>query len=187
MRRPVVVAMLVLGLVLVSAGSLVLAANPDSSKKNFDAELSGWQEVPSISTVGVGTLDVRLESPALMSYTLIYSGLEGGATLFSHIHLGQPAVNGGVSVFLCGGGDKPPCPPVAGTITGEIDPADVVGPAGQGIEAGSFDELVRALRAGHTYANIHTTRWPGGEIRGQISNESQRQIDQAKPDASTTP
>lgn len=38
----------------------------------------------------------------------------------------------------------------------------------QGVEAGSFDVLVRAIRAGYTYANVHTTRWPGGEIRGQI-------------------
>ena len=44
----------------------------------------------------------------------------------------------------------------------------MIGPAGQGVEAGSFAELVRAIRAGYTYVNVHTTRWPGGEIRGQI-------------------
>jgi hypothetical protein len=54
-------------------------------------------------------------------------------------------------------------------VSGVIDAADVIGPAGQGIEAGSFEELVRAMRGGVTYANVHTTpRWPGGEIRGQI-------------------
>jgi CHRD domain len=44
----------------------------------------------------------------------------------------------------------------------------VIGPAGQGISAGQFDELVDAIRAGATYANVHTTLYPGGEIRGQI-------------------
>jgi hypothetical protein len=34
---------------------------------------------------------------------------------------------------------------------------------------------VNAIRAGHTYANIHTTRWPGGEIRGQVNDADQRE------------
>ena len=29
-------------------------------------------------------------------------------------------------------------------------------------------ELIRAMRAGATYANVHTERFGGGEIRGQI-------------------
>jgi hypothetical protein len=38
----------------------------------------------------------------------------------------------------------------------------------QGIEAGNFAELVAAMRVGSTYANVHSTKWPGGEIRAQI-------------------
>ena len=59
-------------------------------------------------------------------------------------------------------------------MTGTITAADIVGPAGQGIEAGSFDEAVRAIRAGAVYANVHTTRWGGGEIRGQVNDSNQR-------------
>ena len=55
-----------------------------------------------------------------------------------------------------------------------ITAADILGPAGQGIEAGSFDEAVRAIRAGAVYANVHTTRWGGGEIRGQVNDSNQR-------------
>jgi hypothetical protein len=73
-----------------------------------------------------------------------------------------------VSAFLCGGGDKPPCPPQSGTIVGTIDPADVIGPANQGIAPGEFAELVTAMRAGVTYANVHSSKFPNGEIRGQI-------------------
>jgi hypothetical protein len=54
-------------------------------------------------------------------------------------------------------------------VSGTITPASVIGPAAQGIQAGEFAELVRALRAGAAYANVHTTTFPGGEIRGQIS------------------
>ena len=72
--------------------------------------------------------------------------------------------------FLCGGSTKPtPCPNVEGTVTGTVTAADIIGPNGQGVEPGSFDEMVRAMRNGSGYANIHTTRWPGGEIRGQIN------------------
>jgi CHRD domain-containing protein len=44
----------------------------------------------------------------------------------------------------------------------------VIGPNNQGLEPGAFDELVRAMRAGFTYANVHSNRFPAGEIRGQI-------------------
>ena len=47
----------------------------------------------------------------------------------------------------------------------------MIGPGGQGIAAGEFAELVRAMRAGATYVNIHTTAFPGGEIRGQVSDD----------------
>ena len=54
---------------------------------------------------------------------------------------------------------------------------NVIGPNGQGIEPGSFGEILRAMQAGHSYANIHTTRWPGGEIRGQINDKDQKEFD----------
>ena len=60
---------------------------------------------------------------------------------------------------------------------GDVTPADVVGPNGQGIEPGSFAEILRAMRVGHSYANIPTTRWPGGEIRDQINDDDQKEFD----------
>ena len=53
-------------------------------------------------------------------------------------------------------------------MTGTITAADIIGPNGQGIEPGSFAELLRAMDEKVTYVNIHTTRWPSGEIRGVI-------------------
>jgi len=46
--------------------------------------------------------------------------------------------------------------------------ANVIGPAGQGVAAGEFAELLRAMRQGLTYANVHSSLATGGEIRGQI-------------------
>ena len=54
---------------------------------------------------------------------------------------------------------------------GTIGPEDVVGPAGQGIAAGEFDELLDAIRAGVTYANIHSGAGPAGEIRAQLEDD----------------
>ena len=81
-------------------------------------------------------------------------------------------MNGVRVAFLCGGGDEPACPATEGTATGVIDAADIIGPAGQGIEPRAFEEFVAAIRASFTYANVHSTpRCPYGEIRGQIRGE----------------
>jgi hypothetical protein len=151
-----------------AVGAATQGNNGDSRVRT--REMNGFQEVPAIITTGVGEFEGKIDD-AIIEYTLSYAALEGGATIQAHIHVGQAGVNGGVSAFLCGGGDKPPCPPVAGTVSGIIDPSDVVGPANQGVEPGNFADLVRALRTGAAYANVHTTRWPGGEIRGQIRDD----------------
>lgn len=167
-RRSVVLAVAVL-----AAGLLVASlASATDGKKNLKAdELTGYQENPDVSSTGTGSFHATIDDDAqTITYELSYSAIEGGDALFAHIHFGKRAVNGGVSAFLCGGGDKPACPATDGTVSGVIDAADIIGPAGQGIEAGSFDELVAAMRAGHTYVNVHSPRWPGGEIRAQIND-----------------
>ena len=167
-RRSVLLAVAVL-----AAGLLVasLAGAADGKKNVKSDDLTGYQENPDVSSTGTGSFSAMIDDDAqTITYELSYSALEGGNALFAHIHFGKRAVNGGVSAFLCGGGDKPACPATEGMVSGVIDAADVVGPAGQGIEAGSFAELVAAIRAGHTYVNVHTPRWPGGEIRAQIND-----------------
>jgi len=162
-----------LGFGVVAAGLLVASfAIAGGGTKNFTTELNGYNEPPAVSTNGSGTFSATIDREAdMITFELTYGGLNTDP-LFAHIHLGQRNVNGGVSAFLCGGGGKPPCPPGAGdasaTVTGTITPADVIGPTGQGIAAGEFEELVRAIRAGVTYANVHSSTQPGGEIRGQI-------------------
>jgi CHRD domain-containing protein len=156
---------------------LATAAFADEQRK-AKATLTGYEETPStLSSPGRGefraTIDDRNRE---ISYSLTIGGLPTNI-LFAHVHFGQRATSGGVSAFLCGGGSKPaPCP-ANGTVQGIIKPEDVVGPTGQGIAPGEWDELVAAMRAGYTYANVHTSAFPGGEIRGQINDKNNDRID----------
>ena len=175
-RRSVVFVIAVLGGLLLVA-SLAVA---EGGKVNLKADdLVGYQENPDISTVATGSFHVTIDDLAqTLTYELSYSGLEG-TVLQAHIHFGKRAVNGGVSFFLCGTAASPgpagtPTCPQSGTVTRTGGAADIIGPTGQGIEPGAFDELVAAMRAGHAYANVHSTKWPGGEIRAQINDDNQR-------------
>jgi hypothetical protein len=146
--------------------------------KNFKGDpMFGYEENPDISTVATGAFEARLSDDGkTLAYELSYSGLEGTVQQ-AHIHFGKRAVNGGISIWLCGTspGFVPPTAgiptcPQEGTVTGEVDMTDVVGPSGQGIAAGEFAEILAAMRAGHAYANVHSTKFPGGEIRAQLND-----------------
>ena len=156
-----------------------LAVSGDGGQRNFTAGMIGYQEVPSVSTTATGEFQARLNDAGdEITYTLTYSDLEGSVTQ-AHIHLGQRSANGGISVFLCSNLGNGPvgtqaCPPSPATISGTFTASSIVGPAAQGLTTGEFEELVRAIRAGVTYANVHSTKFPGGEARGQINDRDQR-------------
>jgi len=167
-------------------GTYAASAQSPGSRTHFKADLRGFEENPSISTTGHGHVDIRInDEEKTIDFELSYEDLEGvgttpfvtnGVVRFSHIHVSAPGVNGGVAVFFCGGGGKPAaCPTPSGTVTGTIAASEIVGPGtppgDQGINPGeetAFAELVRAIRSGFAYANLHTTRWGSGEIRGQL-------------------
>jgi CHRD domain-containing protein len=182
MRKLTAAALLAGLLAVLAIGSLATA---DSGKKNVKSDpMSGYLETATpgpVSSMASGEFSATIDDAArTISYTLSYKDLEADVTQ-SHIHFGQRNVSGGISVWLCGTDalpgppNTPRCPGArSGTISDEIVPADVIGPAGQGIAAGEFQELVDALRAGRAYANVHSTKFPAGEIRGQINDDNQR-------------
>ena len=163
---------------LLGAGSLM--AHDDDGDRDRDgkfrvsARLEGFQEVPAVSSTGHAFFSAVVDTKAnTITWRLKFDGLEGGDTTQSHVHFGQLSVNGGVSFFLCSNLANGPagtqmCPNVSGELTGVITPDLIIGPAGQGIEAASFAEIAAAMKDGTAYANIHSDRWLGGEIRGQL-------------------
>ena len=153
------------GLALVIAAPVVVG----DSDQEFVASLNGYLEAPSISTTARGTFRAEVKGNTL-HYRLTFRDLSADS-LFAHIHFARPDVNGAVVAFLCGGGDKPACPLRGGTVTGVIDPADVGGPPEQGLTGGEFAELLRAMRNGATYANVHSLNFRPGEIRGNIRRD----------------
>src|SRR5262245_56403401 len=149
---------------------------------NIKELLTGYEEVPSVSTAANGRFNARIaKDGSKIDWELSYSALEG-AVQQSHIHFGQAGVNGGISVFMCtnlgnGPAGTQPCPPPPAVISGTIMAADVspnipatAAARTQGINTGEMDELIAAMHAGSTYVNIHSTLWPGGEVRSQIQN-----------------
>jgi hypothetical protein len=144
--------------------------------------LTGDQEVPVVLTGAEGTFKATISSDRV-DYELQYEGLEGNITQ-AHIHIGQRLANGGIAVWLCGTATNPGpagtpiCPPSPATVTDSFTAADVVGTAAtQGIAPGEFDELVDAIRDGFTYANVHSSLSPGGEMRGQLKNDDRNDDD----------
>jgi CHRD domain len=138
-------------------------------------KLTGFEEVPFNVTDAKAELKASINDAGTeIAWELSYEGIQSGVTQ-AHIHIGQKLVNGGVSVFFCanppfaGPAGTPLCPANAGTLTGTFTAASVVGPNNQGVAPGDFDGLLRAIRTGNAYANIHSNRSPGGEIRAQIN------------------
>ncbi len=156
--------------------ALLPATAAQAEDKQIKAVLVGTEEVPAVSTDGRGSFRARISNDdGAIHYELAYDKLEGTVTQ-AHIHIAQKGVNGGISAFLCSNlGNGPAgtqaCPAPPARITGVITANDVIGPAAQGVSAGELDELIRALRNGVAYANVHSTLWPGGEIRSQLDHD----------------
>jgi hypothetical protein len=154
------------------AGLAVRAQDSDDergSTNQFRAVLKGRQEVPLTLSAARGELELTVsDDESSVHFVLTYEGLQT-KVMFAHIHVGQPNVNGGVTVFFCGGGGRPDCPQGAGTVEGDFTAADVIGLPSQQLDAHDLAKLLRAIRHRKTYANLHTMTSPGGEIRGQIT------------------
>jgi CHRD domain-containing protein len=157
---------------LILVGLAPVAAQ--AQERRFKATLIGYEEVPALSNTGIGLFNMLIDfSDSSFDYTLSFSGLSGTGATQSHIHIGQKSVNGGIMVFFCTNlGNGPPgtqaCPS-NGTVGGRVTAANVVGSAAaQGIAAGEFAEVLKAIRAGTVYVNVHSALFPGGEIRGQL-------------------
>ena len=154
--------------------------------EEFSARLDGFEELGAqnaesgaILSNGTGTLELNLDRRAgTLTYTLSYSNVGAtppgtGTVTQAHIHFGKEHAAGGIIVFLCtnlenGPSGTPTCPANSGTVSGTIIAASIIAIAKQNVGAGDFDALIDALTSHTAYANVHTTAFPAGEIRGQV-------------------
>ncbi len=171
-------------LIAVMAGLLVTAAVANAER--IEADLTGYEEVPSVSTLASGEFLARISlDEQSIEYVLRYRGLQGVVTQ-GHIHIAQLSVNGSIVIWLCQtdtnkdptnlSGQCPAGKETEAVVTGKITLANVIAGsmAPQQLTANDLAEVIRAIRAGAAYANVHTDLSPGGEIRGQIDDRDNR-------------
>jgi hypothetical protein len=159
--------------------------------RRFSEFLNGLKEAPAIvSTTGNGTFRATINRDETeIQYVLTFRDLEGDVRQ-AHIHIGHPQNSGGIVLWLCDSAANPspsattpdctvddPLNLRAGRVTGTLTADDVQNVAANGIAGptpmtpGEFAEVIALIRAGKTYVNVHTVKFPPGEIRSQIDHD----------------
>ena len=160
MSKALMYVLLVSGLLLAVAPALDAQGN----NANFRAHLSSPDAVDSN---GQGQAIFKLNNDGTsIQYKLIVANIEN--VTMAHIHLAEVAGGNGPPVVWL----YPAAPPPVliegrsdGVIAaGVITSANLVGP----LSGMTLSELVQAIDDGRTYVNVHTSAYPGGEIRGDI-------------------
>jgi hypothetical protein len=186
------------GLLALIAPATGSAHDDRDNNRRLRINLSGFNEVigpnlglGAIFSTGSGRLSLKIDKQnRTIDYDLTYSFPDAAATPIvgtqfvnqAHLHFGQKHTTGGITVWLCQSADNPApaavsaatptCPTPSGTVSGTIAPGQVLALAGQGLPAGEdgFDALLDALQSEAIYGNVHTDRFPPGEIRGQFGD-----------------
>lgn len=150
------------------------AAQPLDFSGTATADLSGFNEVPAVFSFAGGRFEATVNAAGTsINWDLTYDHLSANVTQ-AHIHFAEEHVNGAIVIFFCSNLPNPPsgtpaCPAPPAHLTGTFTAANVgSGAQNQGIGAHQIKALLRAMRAGATYVNVHSTKFPGGEIRGQV-------------------
>jgi CHRD domain-containing protein/PEP-CTERM motif-containing protein len=153
---------------------LFLLASPIyAAPVEFFATLTGANETPTpTGSPGTGLADVTIDSVAhTLHVHITFSGLVAGI-IASHIHCcglqtQSLMVATTTPTFL-----NFPLGVTSGTYDNTLDTtlASSFNPAfiGVGTVAGAEAALFAGIMAGQAYLNIHTTAFPGGEIRGPL-------------------
>ena len=136
----------------------------------FEANLTGGEEVPPVTTPATGTATLTIDGTQIV-YRVEVVSLENAVV--SHIHVAPVGELGPVRLNLCGTPDTPACSTTGSGVLVEGSNGTTQG----GI---TFDSLLSAIRAGNAYVNVHTDDGQGqqntgagdmasGEIRGQVT------------------
>ena len=143
------------GIVLMSAALAVGCGSNSEDAEVFDAVLTGEAEVPARSTAASGRSQIVIEG-GVVHYSIEVDDLS--SITQSHIHTGSATVAGPVRVFLFQGSSS--TTEKRTLASGSFNASNVLNI--------SYEQLLADIRSGNAYVNVHTTTFPGGEIRGQL-------------------
>jgi len=146
------------------AAALLVSVTPASAQvATMTATLSGGEEVPIVLTGAVGTAVVSVDvTNQELAVTLAIFNLPTGSTA-GHIHISPRGVSGPVVINF----------PIPAGRTGDLPLTFRVGAAAfvarPEIGIITMADAIQSIVGGNAYVNIHTTQFPAGEIRGQLS------------------
>jgi hypothetical protein len=153
-----------LGYALVALMITLLTASIGFSagKGSFSAKLSGGEAVPAVTTPATGKAEFKLSKDGKgLTYKLIVTDIENVTS--AHIHLGKVGKEGPPLASLFAGPKK------EGRFSGVLAEGVLTEKSLMGSVSGKpLSELVKVIKSGSTYVNVHTDGYPGGELRGQI-------------------
>jgi hypothetical protein len=129
-----------------AVGLALLAVPAMAATMKFTADLEAASETPPATSSGTGAAKVSFDTVTKkLTWTVTYKKLTGKATA-AHFH-GPAAV----------GAKAPPVVPITGKLTSPIKGSATL-----------TDAQAADLEAGMWYFNVHTAKYPDGEIRGQV-------------------
>ena len=158
LRAMIVMAFVGLALTALPSASLAQEAHP-----TFVAEMSGFEETPGTATLAKGFAGFQLSHDGTSVYYTLTVTDASTKLIAAHLHLAPHGVAGPIVVPLCTD-QTTPCETEGVVTSGSFTEAQFTGP----FENDKMQRLIDEARDGNVYVNVHTTKFPGGEARGQL-------------------
>lgn len=159
---------LYLSILMIFALLAVPATAFADSEMEFEATLTGDQEVPPVETTMQGHAEIEVENNKLEFELKVRNNMN--EIFAAHIHCAPPDESGPVGATLFTGSFTAEMGLLA---RGEITTPDADNECGWA----DIDDIVAAMQSGNAYVNVHTTEvsggFPSGEIRGNLTQDDE--------------
>ena len=140
-------------------------------KLKYTAALTGANEVPAVVTSAAGTMTLTKEDSVTILYDIVTTAQTDSITM-AHIHAGAAGVAGPVMVwFFPSTASRAPGSGAgtAASVNGQVAIGRITRAGTAFVAPFTWDSLITRINAGTAYANVHTRKNGGGEIRGQVT------------------
>jgi len=142
-----------------------LAPNAPTAHPTFVAQMTGFEEEPGANTLASGFTGLQFAADGSTVYYTITVTDSSTPLVAAHLHLGARGVAGPVIVPLCGTPSKP-CNTEGVVSQGSFTANDFTGPYANDV----LSRLVNDTMNGMIYVNVHSSKHPAGESRGQLAD-----------------